>query len=778
MQDLIGRTLGHYRIVEKIGEGGMGVVYRAHDERLDRDVAIKVLPEAVAEDPQRLARFEREAKLLASLSHQNVATLHGLEEMEGQRFLVMELAEGETLAEQIKKGPIPVDDALEYAHQIAEGLEAAHEYGIIHRDLKPANVMVSPQGKIKVLDFGLAKAWHDEASDADLTHSPTLTAQMTAAGVLLGTAAYMSPEQARGKPVDKRADIWAFGCVLWEMLTGRRLFTGDTVSDVLALVLREEPDWNGLPAPTPMTVQRLLRRCLQKDPGQRLHDIADARLEIEEARAGSPAEFLRPAHQSYRWRSVRAAMTALAGAVIGGLVIWGLLRPSPLAQPPITRFTISLPEGQRLGGPFHPLAISPDGTTLAYVVESGGQRQLYVHDLSEPEARLMVGTEGASNPFFSPDGQWVGFYAENRLKKSHIAGARVSDLCEVPVWLSSTWGAGSAWGTDGRIIFAWGNPVPDGGIKWIPDAGGTAEPLVRSGGDQFFIWPHLLPNHRDLVFTISTEGVSELAVLSLESSERRALLRDVRGPLQASYLSTGHLVYSEADRVFAAPFDLTRYEVGTPKPVLESIHTEWLTGIGSTAAFALSASGTIAYMPGSTAADHRRGRGARGEQQPGGAGVGNALVGQGHFHNAVIQLGSIKIIPVAGRGPVCDCVIFPAQIVGLAGSPLFVTCRRGITPSIGAFRVLVGVTNPLTIRSAEGRDQKIALGVAVNGRQMAARALGEELGVFPGHCARSQGVIMGTEHHGLRGRGEAHSHQEGSQHAQCLLVHNMLCVVF
>jgi serine/threonine protein kinase len=255
---MIGTTVSHYRITAKLGEGGMGEVYHARDERLDRDVAIKVLPEAVAEDEERLARFEREAKLLASLSHQNIATLYGLEEHEGQTFLLMELAEGETLAERIKKGPIPVDDALPIALQIAEGLEAAHEQGIIHRDLKPANVMLSPEGKVKILDFGLAKAWQPEDSDAELTHSPTLTAQMTAAGVLLGTAAYMSPEQARGKPVDRRADIWAFGCVFFEMLTGHQPFEGETVTDVLAKVLEREPNWAALPATCAASTRRLL----------------------------------------------------------------------------------------------------------------------------------------------------------------------------------------------------------------------------------------------------------------------------------------------------------------------------------------------------------------------------------------------------------------------------------------------------------------------------------------------------------------------------------------
>ena len=280
---IIGRTLGHYRIVEQIGAGGMGVVYRAHDEKLDRDVAVKLLPEGVAEDPQRLARFEREARLLASLNHTNIAILHGLEEHEGHCFLVMELVAGEDLATWIGRGPIPVDEALETARQIAEGLEAAHEKGIIHRDLKPANVMLSPEGKVKILDFGLAKAWQPEETDADLADSPTLTAQMTAAGVLLGTAAYMSPEQARGKAVDTRADIWAFGVLLWEMLTGQRLFEGEAASDVLAAVLRDEPDWQALPGNAPPAVRRLLRRCLRRDLGKRLRHIGDARLELEEA---------------------------------------------------------------------------------------------------------------------------------------------------------------------------------------------------------------------------------------------------------------------------------------------------------------------------------------------------------------------------------------------------------------------------------------------------------------------------------------------------------------
>ncbi|MCW8984988.1 MAG: protein kinase, partial [Thermoanaerobaculales bacterium] len=323
----ITRTVSHFLLLDQIGAGGMGVVYRAHDRRLDRDVAIKMLPEHVARDEDRRARFEREAKLLASLNHPNIATLHGLEEHEGQLFLVMEFAEGETLAERLMTGPIPIDEALPISLQIAMGLEAAHEQGIIHRDLKPANVMVSSEGQVKVLDFGLAKAFEPEGSGPQgpesLAESPTLTADLTRGGVLLGTAAYMSPEQARGKPVDRRADIWAFGCVVYEMLTGRRAFAGATSTEVLAAIIKEEPDWGVFPAETPAPVRRLLRRCLAKDPRDRLHDIADARLEIEEAITGPDwalTEQTGQPEQTVRDR-VRAAWSAVVAAVVVGALL-------------------------------------------------------------------------------------------------------------------------------------------------------------------------------------------------------------------------------------------------------------------------------------------------------------------------------------------------------------------------------------------------------------------------------------------------------------------------
>jgi len=417
---VIGETLGHYRIVEKIGEGGMGVVYRAHDERLGRDVAVKVLPEAVAGDADRLARFEREAKLLASLSHQNIATLHGLEEHDGHRFLVMELAEGETLAERIKKGPLPIDDALDYARQIAEGLEVAHEYGIIHRDLKPANLMVSAEGKVKVLDFGLAKAWYPDECDADLTHSPTLTGQMTAAGVLLGTAAYMSPEQARGKPVDRRADIWAFGCVLFEILSGARPFAGDTATDILATIIKEDPGWESLPVNTPWPVHRLLRRCLEKEPRRRLRDIGEARIALEDLEtatgdgrddgAGQPPASKRP-WWAMPW--VIAAATAAAAVVLG----WLAFQSEPSRAP--IRLAVDLPPDHRLTMTFSSsLALSPDGSHLAFVASRDGSRpQLFLRELGRFGAVSIPGTQGADGPFFSPNGQWIAFFADNKLRK-------------------------------------------------------------------------------------------------------------------------------------------------------------------------------------------------------------------------------------------------------------------------------------------------------------------------------------------------------------------------
>jgi serine/threonine-protein kinase len=601
MRDLIGRTLGHYRIVDKIGEGGMGEVYRAHDERLDRDVAVKVLPEAVAEDPQRLSRFEREAKLLASLSHQNVATLHGLEDHEGQRFLVMELAEGETLAARIKNGPIPVDDALAIARQIAEGLEAAHEQGIIHRDLKPANVMVSPEGTVKVLDFGLAKAWQPEESDADITHSPTLTAQMTAAGVLLGTAAYMSPEQARGKAADRRADIWAFGVMLFEMLTGQRLFEGETTSDVLAAVLRAEPDWAELPAATPTPVVRLLHRCLERDPRERLHDIADARLEIDEAITRPEwASLQRAERQEQTFRDkVRASWPILLAAValtalMTAGAVWRFSNTRPEAARPPTRLNLSLPPGVEFRELWHwmpTLAMSPDGRWLVFQAKEGETKQLFKRSLGQFDAVAMPGTEGGWNPFFSPDGRWVGFITEdNFLKKIPLAGGPPETLADAfnP--------RGATWGPDGTIVF---NPVDGGGLWRVPASGGEPEQLISwqpEQGELDIRWPEFLPDGEAVLFTAwqgPTVDTAQVCVLDLVSRARKTLVENAS---YARYMPTGHLIFGHKGTIHAAPFDAERREATGPSvPIHEPIFYDSDQGVPQ---LAVSTGGTLAFIPG------------------------------------------------------------------------------------------------------------------------------------------------------------------------------------
>ncbi len=426
---LLGKTVGAYEILARIGVGGMGEVYRARDTRLRRDVAIKVLPRIFAADPDRLARFDREAKLLASLNHPNIGTIHGLEEVDGVNALVLELVEGPTLADRLGQGPMRTPEALPVAKQIADALEAAHEQGIIHRDLKPANIKIRPDGTVKVLDFGLAKALTSEGPGVDVSRAPTVTAAGAATneGVVLGTPAYMSPEQARGKPLDRRTDIWSFGCVLYEMLTGKAAFLGETHSDTIARILEHEPDWQALPSQTPTVIGRVLRRCLNKDPRERLRDIGDARVEIREAMTASSTDGLSAppaASRSGAWRTAMSLVFGVAGLAIAVTLVW-LLRPSsPPAPAPLARFAITLPSSDQLFGAFNgpQAALSPDGQTLVYVATRTSVRQLYRRALDQLEAVPIPGTEDARSPFFSPDGAWIGFESRGALKKVALSG--------------------------------------------------------------------------------------------------------------------------------------------------------------------------------------------------------------------------------------------------------------------------------------------------------------------------------------------------------------------
>jgi Tol biopolymer transport system component len=597
----LGTKLGPYDIVALLGAGGMGEVYRATDSRLGRDVALKVLPEAFARDAQRMARFEREAKFLASLNHPNIASIYGLEESDGTRALVMELVEGQTLGERIKNGALALDEALPVGKQIAEGLEYAHERGIIHRDLKPSNVKLTPDGQVKLLDFGLAKALDGDTADEELQNSPTLSAAATRAGALLGTAAYMSPEQARGKRVDRRADIWAFGCVLYEMLTGRRAFSGETTSDILASVIRAEPDWSFLPASVPARIHELLRRCLQKDPKQRLQAIGDARITIQETLSGSPISegvagvmIPRAARRVMLWAVLTVGL--LVGAISTGFIAL-TLRRTPTAGP-VGRFAFTFPSpGEAAAAAGMPLsdfpavAISPDGTEIAYVAGHAQTTQIFLRLLDRLEPQPLAGTANATSPFFSPDGQWVGFFADGKLKKVSIHGGDPTTLCDTAI------NRNGAWGPDNAIIFA---PALFSGLMRVSAAGGSPEVLTTpdfSKGEISHRWPEILPGGRAVVFVIAGAkdigffSESKIAVERLDTHERKIL------PIQGSfprYSPTGHLLFVSEGRVFAVGFDLNRLEVtGKPTPVLDGVKTSPNSGAAD---YVVSKTGSLAYL--------------------------------------------------------------------------------------------------------------------------------------------------------------------------------------
>jgi serine/threonine-protein kinase len=589
-----GQMLLHYRLVDKIGEGGMGAVWRALDTTLDREVAIKVLPHEFSTDTDRLARFEREAKVLASLNHPNVASIHGLHQTGGVHFLAMELVTGESLAQRLARGPVPLEESLGLAVQIAEALEAAHDNGVVHRDLKPANIQVTADGKVKVLDFGLAKSIESGRSSSDPSTSPTVTSGGTVAGVILGTAAYMSPEQARGRPVDKRTDIWSFGCVLYESLCGRQAFAGDTISDTIAGILAREPDWNALPPETPATIHDMLRRCLRKDERRRFHDIADVRVELEEER-DEPSEPIgsNSAAGSRTTRTGRVLPWAIAaGASIVAIValwMWGRIAAAPHE---VARFTIDVPAGRAILTAHHPpLALSPDGRTFVYVGRHGETTRLYRRTLDRYEAEPISGTEGAFYPFLSPDGQWIGFYHSGRLRKISIAGGAAVDLCstgnDIP---------GASWGTNGRVVFS---PGFGKGLHEVSASGGETKQVTaidRASGEGAHMWPQVLPDGKSVLFTIWTVGEWEdarIAVVSLDTGERREI---ARGGTHARYLPSGHLVYARAGTLLAIPFDLDRLETsGNEVPVL---HDLMMSSDFGAAFHAVSSTGTLVYLPG------------------------------------------------------------------------------------------------------------------------------------------------------------------------------------
>ncbi len=526
-------------------------------------------------DPERLARFDREARLLASLNHPNIATLYGMERTESSPLLVMELVEGETIGELLKRGPISIEESLKLALQIAEALEAAHEKGVIHRDLKPANIKVTPDGKVKVLDFGLAKAFAAE-QEVNLSNSPTLSDAATQQGVILGTAAYMSPEQARGKAVDKRADIWAFGCVLFEMLTGRAAFSGRDVTEILAAVIRSEPDWRNLPANLHWRLRELLERCLDKEAKDRYSGINDARVDIQKALADPSGMLVQPVAAAEPQRKLKtilpwAATILVLGLIIGGVVVWKF-KPAEPRQ--VMRTEYDPPKDQQLGT----LAVSPDGKQFVYSTPKG----LYMHSLGEFDSKLIVGTEtNPFGPFFSPDGKWVGYWsrADRKLKKIATSGGAPATLCDASLVI------GASWGVDDTIVY--GN-YPN--IMRVSANGGTPEVIVKG----VIGHPQLLPDGKSLLFTIRGSPF-KIAVQSLKSGERKELFAGDT----ARYVSTGYIVYGLENNLLAVPFNLKTLQVtGGSIPVVVGVWRP--TRNDSSPAYAVSDSGTLVYMPGMT----------------------------------------------------------------------------------------------------------------------------------------------------------------------------------
>ncbi len=600
-----GNKLGPYEVRTLLGAGGMGEVYLCRDTKLDRDVALKVLPDAFARDKERVARFRREAKVLASLNHPGIGAIYGFEESDGECCLVLEYVKGETLAARLDRGPLPADEALDVARQIAEALEAAHEIGVIHRDLKPANVMLRADGVVKVLDFGLAKAMAEESSGPTAADSPTITAEYTRPGVVLGTAAYMSPEQARGKPLDKRTDIWSFGVVLFECVSGRRPFKGETTSDLVARILEREPDWTLLPDTTPPLVQLLLRRCLAKDKKRRLRDIGDASVDIESA-VDDPsasglllAQHALAAHSGRRTR--RAALLVAMLAVFGVVMTVAYVNRAAtdvrvfrtfIPAPKDTTF-VSVGYGPREGGP---VTISPDGRLLAFVArDAEGRERLWIRPLDSLTSRPLPNTENAFYPFWSPDSRSIGFFADGKLKRIDAAGGPPLSVCHAPS------GRGGTWNAQGVIVFA---PTQTGPLHRVSAAGGRSTPVTafdKAADEDTHRWPFFLPDEHHFLYLLRYTDVTvnrerdSIMLGSLDERVGTRLLATTSNAVYASY----HVLFLQEGTLMAQPFDMGRLELaGDVFPVAKQVQYDHSFSHG---VFSASTNGVLVYQTGSAA---------------------------------------------------------------------------------------------------------------------------------------------------------------------------------
>ena len=602
-----GSQIGSYEIVREIGRGGMGVVHLAHDTKLDRDVAIKALPDDVAGDADRLARFQREAKLLASLHHSNIAAVYGLEECEGKSYLILEYVDGEDLSKRVRRGPLPVDEALEIARQIAEALEAAHEKGIIHRDLKPGNIRLTADGQVKVLDFGLAKALSEGGSSiSEMAGQPTMTADEspTIPGAILGTAGYMSPEQARGKAVDRRSDIFSFVCVLYEMLTGRRTFPGENATDTIGATLHAEPSWDALSPKTPQAIRVLMRRCLAKDCNRRLQSIADARIELQEC-IESGGEMLLPTEGA----APRARSVLIPWVLVGVLAVallYAVTRPrdtapsdSPMKASPAARDEVTFPAGIEFGwrrtssllsnvGYSRLIAVSPDGTQIVYSGQQEHEAQLYLKARGAYESLPIRGTQNARSPFFSPDGSMIGFLDGDTVRKVRLPGGAPVPICRV-----QSLSFDAAWLRDGTIVFS-----SDSGLWRVSDQGGDAEPLTApdlEAGERGHCFPHAYPDGNSILFTIATDRGMHAALLSQEDRTWKIIRRNAA---DARYVKSGHLVFARGSEILAAAHDPAYPSARAEAvPIERDAHTA--AGMGGVVVthFATSDTGLVAFPP-------------------------------------------------------------------------------------------------------------------------------------------------------------------------------------